>query len=455
MYAVLDIETTGGKFNEEGITEIAIYRFDGHEIVDQFISLVNPERPIQPFVVKLTGISNKMLRRAPRFWELAKRIIEITEGCTLIAHNAEFDYRMLRLEFDRLGYDFKRNTLCTVELSKKLIPDREKYSLGILCRSLGIPVSDRHRANGDALATVELFKVLLEKDVEKKILQSTVQINKTKRKTLEPKLLDILDGLPTITGVYYIHNQQGDIVYVGKSKNIKKRVNQHFINTSSRSKKMQQEVGAVTYEDTGSELIALLKESEEIKKLQPIYNRAQRRTLFSLGLFEFEDENGYRNLEIRKIKKGEEPYTSFASMNEAKSALFRFVEEHHLCQKLCGLYKSSGACFAYGIEECNGACVNAEAPDLYNMRIEELLRNLSYERERMLIIDKGRHTGEKSVVLIEEGVYKGYAYVGLNHQLENPSILRNLITPMNNNRDVKNIIQSFIRRNKIERIIKL
>ena len=163
MYAILDIETTGGKFNEEGMTEIAIHKFDGHQVVDQFISLVNPERDIQEFVVKLTGINNKMLRNAPKFYEVAKRIIEITEGCIIIAHNANFDYRILRIEFKRLGYDFKRNTLCTVALSKKLIPESPSHSLGKLCRFIGIPMSDRHRANGDALATIQLFKLLLEK----------------------------------------------------------------------------------------------------------------------------------------------------------------------------------------------------------------------------------------------------------------------------------------------------
>ena len=138
MYCILDIETTGGQFNEEGITEIAIYKFDGREVVDQFISLVNPEIPIQPFVVKLTGINNAMLRSAPKFFEVAKRIIEITSDCVIVAHNASFDYRILRTEFKRLGYDFQAKTLCTVELSKKLIPEQPSYSLGKLVRALGI-----------------------------------------------------------------------------------------------------------------------------------------------------------------------------------------------------------------------------------------------------------------------------------------------------------------------------
>ena len=170
-YAVLDIETTGGKYNEEGITEIAIYRFDGDKVVDQFASLVNPEIPIQPFVVKLTGISKDMLRTAPKFHEVAKRIIEITDGAILVAHNAHFDNRILTTEFDRLGYNFDKQTLCTVELAKQLMPDMPSYSLGKLVQSLGIPITNRHRAAGDALATVELFKLLLLKDAKKEIVQ--------------------------------------------------------------------------------------------------------------------------------------------------------------------------------------------------------------------------------------------------------------------------------------------
>jgi len=176
MYAILDIETTGGKYNEEGITEIAIYKFDGHTVIDQFISLVNPEKPIQPFVVNLTGINNKMLQNAPKFYEVAKRIVEITTDCIIVAHNASFDYRILRTEFERLGFDFERQSLCTVELSQKLIPDQKSYSLGKLVRSLGIAISDRHRATGDAQATVKLFKMLLAKDVEKNILKETVKL---------------------------------------------------------------------------------------------------------------------------------------------------------------------------------------------------------------------------------------------------------------------------------------
>ena len=171
MFSILDLETTGGKFNEEGITEIAIYKFDGINIVDQFISLLNPEISIQPYVKQLTGINNKMLLKAPKFYEVYKRVLEITDNTILVAHNASFDYRMLKIEFDRLGYNYKIPQLCTVNLSKKLIPAMDSYKLGNLVKSLGISISNRHRASGDALATVELFKILLVKDIDEEILK--------------------------------------------------------------------------------------------------------------------------------------------------------------------------------------------------------------------------------------------------------------------------------------------
>ena len=270
MYAILDIETTGGKYNEEGITEIAIHRFDGHSVVDKFISLVNPEKDIQPFVVNLTGINNKMLLTAPKFHEVAKRIIEITDNAVLVAHNAQFDYRILRTEFRRLGYNYERKTICTVDLSKILIPEAESHSLGKLVRSLGIPVSDRHRANGDALATLKLFKLLLTKDSDKTILKGVVR--EETMGELSPTQLDIVESLPSETGVYYMHNKDGDIIFLGKSRNIKKRVNQHFTKDGERPRKIQKATKKVTYEITGSELIAQLKEHEELRRNRPKYN---------------------------------------------------------------------------------------------------------------------------------------------------------------------------------------
>lgn len=453
MYAILDIETTGGKYNEEGITEIAIYRFDGHKIVDQFSSLVNPERPIQPFVVNLTGINSEMLRNAPKFYEVAKRIIEITDGCTLVAHNAKFDNRILTTEFDRLGYDFDLNTLCTVELSKKLIPDLPSYSLGKLVRTLGIPLSDRHRAQGDAKATVALFKLLLSKDTSKEIIQDLIK--KDPKRQLEPKLIDIIKTAPTTTGVYYMHRKNGKIIYIGKSKNIKKRLTQHFTNDNRKSKRIQLEVTAVTYEETGNDLIAQLKESEEIKQNKPIYNRALRKTLFSHQLSSFKDDLGYINLKIEKADGRKKAITTFTNSQQAKSALFKITEDHQLCQKLTGLYETKNSCFLHSIKECNGACIQKETPEQYNERVAKFLEKYSYENQHMLIIDKGREVDERSVILIENGQYKGFGFYNLNYQINNPEVLKSIINPMQNNRDAQHIIRNYLRKNKVLKTVKL
>ncbi len=451
MYAILDIETTGGQFNEEGITEIAIYKFDGREVVDQFISLVNPEKEIQPFVVKLTGINNAMLRSAPKFYEVAKRIIEITQDCILVAHNTSFDYRILRTEFTRLGYDFIRPTLCTVELSKKLIPGMESYSLGKLVRALGIPVTDRHRASGDAIATVKLFKLLLSKDVEKEILISSIKAEI--KSGLTPKLLDIVESLPNKTGIYYIHNEKGNLIYIGKSKNIKKRVNQHFTGKTNKCKKIQLEVFAVTYEETGSELIALLKESEEIKINKPIYNRAQRKSIFQWALYEVLNDEGYLSLQLQKADGRKKEITAFTSIQEGKNALFKITEKYNLCQKINGLYESKNSCFQYKIKECKGACIQKESPDEYNQRVEDFINEMAFDNNNMVIIDRGRKVDERSAVLIENGIYKGYCFYDLNYQINNIEILKNILIPMQNNRDTRSIIQSYLRKNKVMKVL--
>ncbi|MGB5171098.1 exonuclease domain-containing protein [Eudoraea sp.] len=368
MYAVLDIETTGGKYNEEGITEIAIHKFDGHKVVDKFISLVNPEKEIQPFVVNLTGINNKMLRTAPKFYEVAKRIVEITQDAVIVAHNAQFDYRILRTEFRRLGYQFERKTLCTVDLSKKLIPEAESHSLGKLVRSLGIPVSDRHRANGDALATLMLFKLLLTKDSDKKIIKNIVRAETLGE--LSARQLDLVESMPSEVGLYYMHNKEGDVIYLGKSSNLKKRLNRHFIQEGEKARKLQKETKTVTFEKTGSELVALLKENEELQRIRPKYNQG-----------------------ITKSKgKGPKPIQLNGSEAEMRS---------------------------------------------------------------FLIIDKGRELGEKSVVFIKNGNFKGLGYYNLNHQINNIHILESVITPMTNSTSSKTIIEGYLKHKKGLEVIEL
>lgn len=453
MYAIVDIETTGGKFNEEGITEIAIYRHDGHQIVDQFSSLVNPERPIQAFVASLTGINNNMLRQAPKFYEVAKRIVEITDNAVLVAHNAQFDYRILRTEFTRLGYEFERRTICTVELSKKLLPGHASYSLGKLTRALGIPTSDRHRAQGDAQATVKLFQLLLDRDHEKNIVEASIRLDP--KKQLEPNLLELIERAPSETGIYYLRNKEDKLIYIGKSKNIKKRLTQHFTGQDRKSKKLQLETVDVQVERTGNELVALLKESEEIKLHKPLYNRSLRRSIFRYQLSHFTDHQGYINLKIDPSDRRKNSITTFGTFAQAKSVLFKITEQYELCQKLNGLYQSKEACFSYGLNQCNGACIQKEAPETYNQRVQEFINKNIYQSSDLIIVDKGRYLEERSCILIENGAFKGIGYFDLNFQIQNPEVLKSIIRPMQDNRDAQHIIQSYLRRNKMLKIINL
>jgi DNA polymerase-3 subunit epsilon len=314
-------------------------------------------------------------------------------------------------------------------------------------------MADRHRASGDALATVKLFKMLLDKDLEKEIIKDFIKLKI--EKGIAPKLVDILNGLPTVTGVYYIHNENGTLIYIGKSKNIRKRVNQHFTGITNSAKKIQLEVFTVTYEETGSELVALLKESEEIKKNKPKYNRAQRKSIYQWALYPEMDEKGYLNLKLLKADGRKKEITSFTSLQEGKNSLFRITDKYHLCQKYTGLYQTKAACFQYKIKECDGACVGIISTLEYNARVTEFITNNRFESQNMVLVERGRNVNERSAVLIENGIYKGYTFFDLNYQITNIEILKNILIPMQNNRDTRNIIQGHIRKNKGFKIINL
>ncbi|WP_299150750.1 exonuclease domain-containing protein [uncultured Dokdonia sp.] len=453
MYAILDIETTGGKYNEEGITEIAIYKFDGQTVVDEFVTLVNPERPIQAFVVGLTGINNEMLRDAPKFHEVAKRIIEITDGCTIVAHNAQFDYRILSLEFDRLGYNFERTTLCTVELSQQLLPGHDSYSLGKLTKALGISMSNRHRADGDAIATVKLFELLLSKDPEQTVFKNATR--SFPKKHMDTKLKELIKSVPSETGVYFMHNVNETIIYIGKSKNMKKRLTQHFTNDNRKSKKIQDEVEHITFVQTGSELVALLKENEAIKQYKPKYNRALRRTKFKVQLTHFTDEQGYIHLKTERADGRKESITTYSNTMSAKSNMERIIASYDLCMNKTQFNSKTGSCFNYGIEKCNGACVEKESPESYNKRVQQFIDKHSYKNKSMIITERGRKSNERSFIYIENGTFKGTGFYDRTVDIKNLDFLASVIEPMTDNRDAKHIIQSYCRSRKRLKVIAL
>ena len=452
MYAIVDIETNGGSLRNAKITEIAIFLYDGSEIVDSFVSLINPESNIPPFITNLTGITNDMVAGAPKFYEVAKKVVELTEDAIFVAHSVSFDYSIVRSEFRSLGYDFVRQKLCTVQLSRKLLPLQSSYSLGNLCENLNIEINGRHRAGGDAEATVKLFEILLALDNKKVTFGNLSRDHHTFD---NPNVsAELIESLPEETGVYYFYNSEGELIYIGKSKNIRKRIISHLLNAKSpKAVSMRQDIADISFELTGSELVALLKESEEIKQKKPLYNRAQKRTYFQYGLFTDQQIDGYIRLELKKIKDGSLPLTTYASRKEGIDHLYYINDQYQLCLSLTGLNKRRGACFHHSLKKCNGACIGKESHEEYNERVLEALETFKYKNDNALIIDRGRKIDEKAVIQVRNGKYVGYGYTNLATTVGNNDQLMNCVESYQNNRDVQQIINNFLKNEKVERVI--
>jgi DNA polymerase-3 subunit epsilon len=455
MYAILDIETTGGSPASEKITEIAIFFHDGQKVVDEWSTLINPEKNIPFFITGLTGISNEMVAGAPRFCEVAKEIVERTENHTIVGHNVNFDYSFIKSEFKRLGYDYSRNTLCTVRLGRKLLPGHKSYSLGKLCKELGIEILDRHRAAGDALATVKLFEMLLEQQNGDGAFAMISEPAGRYKNLNEHLNVQDIENLPEACGTYYFFDDRQQLLYIGKSKNIRHRILSHLGNAKTRrALEMKKRIHSISYELTGSELIALLKESKEIKNQKPMYNRAQKRASFYWGLYTSRDDYGYITFRLQKISEtADDPVTCYNSKTEAREAITRMVEKNWLCQKLSGLYQTDGACFHYSIRQCNGACIQAEAVSVYNKRAEKLLDGLKLDRGNLLIIDQGRSPDERSLVRIEKGMYMGYGYISVNESYLSIEQMLESINPELDNRDIRQILKNWLKNNKVEKML--
>ena len=452
MYAIIDIETTGGSYRLERITEIAVFIHDGTRIIDEYSSLINPERNIPYFITSLTGITNEMVEDAPKFYEVAKKIVEMTEGKVFVAHNARFDYSFIRQEFNMLGYNYKRPLLDTVALSRKLLPGHSSYSLGNLCNDLGIEINGRHRASGDAMATVRLLELLLERD---KTLKSGSLIKNRKASKLHPAFdVSRIDDIPEEPGVYYFHNEEGEIIYVGKSRNLFQRVNTHLSNnTSARAMEMRSMTAGISWEPTGSELIALLLESTEIKKRKPLFNRAQRRTGYSWGIYSYTDDNGYIRFDCRNVSDKAVPLALFNSRDNARGKLVQIISKYNLCQKLCGMYDTDGPCFHHQVSLCRGACRGEEAPSEYNQRALMALDEFIFRERNFFIIDRGRESEERSAIKIVNGKYTGYGYFNINDVGFGLTALHDCIREAADNRDIQVIIKSYLRNHTVDRII--
>ncbi|MDF2438790.1 MAG: polymerase epsilon subunit [Bacteroidota bacterium] len=445
MFAIVDIETCGGKFiyPKGRIIEIAIIIHDGLTVVDKFSSLINPECFIAPFYTKISGITNEMVADAPKFYEVAKKIMEMTEGRVFVAHNASFDYNFIKEEFASLGAKFKRETLCTVKLSRKLMPGRLSYSLGNLCAGLNIHIENRHRAEGDALATAELLDLLL------RLKSQHPQYKNMGAAEIMVRRIDkikqyVLNKIPEECGVYYFLDKEGNIIYIGKSVNMYNRAISHFNSDDKKGKKMLNDLYNVDFVKTGSELIALLLESEEIKKHKPVYNRVRKSEEFTHAIDWFRDKDNIINFKIVTPEEAENTLLTFTTYSTARERLESWIDEHELCLRFCGLMEEGSVCFNHQIKKCNGICGGEEEVELYNKRANKILERYVFEHSNFVLLDKGRTAEERSVVLVENGKYSGYGYFDASDPVTSPADVKEMVKRSYGHPDSNDLIKSWL-----------
>lgn len=455
MYAIIDIETTGGSATRSRITEIAIYLHDGEKVVDEYQTLINPCTEIPYNIIKLTGITNEMVSDAPLFFDVAAKIDEFTKDCVFVAHNVNFDYGFVKAEFERIGISFRRKKLCTVRLSRKLLPGKYSYSLGKLCASENIVLSDRHRAAGDAKATAILFGRLLKLDKEGHIEKS---LNPLSLEALLPPNMPKSDfiSLPNKPGIYYFMNEKKEIVYIGKAKDIKKRIHSHFSGNSNTKSKYYfvKNIYGIDYQVISDSILVDLIEATEIKKHWPRYNRSMKRITLNYGLFKYTDRNGYERFNLGRVGKHDKPLKSFKSQRELKEFLRDMIEAYDLCPRLGGLQPIGfGKCNYIEDLNCRGACTQSESTAIYNLRVQQAIEE-TIERNSTYVLKENSKDGEnQAIILVEKGRYKGYGKVPISADLENIEFLKSKIHSAYDDQDLSIIVNSTLKKSKEEDVI--
>lgn len=442
-YAIVDIETTGGHAAGHGITEIAICIHDGAGICHRYETLVNPQAHIPLHISALTGISNEMVADAPTFAEIAATVYQLLEGRIFVAHNVNFDYSFIKHHLAFCGYSWNAPKLCTVRLSRKVLPGFASYSLGKLCQQLNISITNRHRAGGDATATGILFSLLLEKGPD--AIQAMLK-KASKEQALPPNLpKENFERLPQTPGVYYFKDQKGKVVYVGKAKNIKKRVSAHFSgqNPNPQRQNFMRSIYDIDFVSCGTELIAFLLEAVEIKRLWPENNRALKRFEPKYGLYSYEDQKGYIRLAIDKHQRFQQAICSFGNVIEAYNLVNRLIQEHRLCPKLNGIQKVQGACLNHINGGCLGACIGEENKDNYNERMYTALDNLAKMLPSFIILDKGRTEDEQSCIWVEKGKLFGIGYIAYESDINHPEEIKDTLTRYPSNDYMMHLIMSY------------
>ncbi|RYY99989.1 MAG: DNA polymerase III subunit epsilon [Chitinophagaceae bacterium] len=446
-YAIVDIETTGGYAAANGITEISIHVYDGESVIEKYESLVNPGMAIPRYIQGFTGINDAMVKDAPFFEEIAAEVFAMLEGRVFVAHNVNFDFSFVKSQLAHCGFTLTGKKLCTVRLARQLFPGYPSYSLGNLCHSLGIDIENRHRAGGDAAATVILFQKLLAADAKGAI---TASLKKTsKEQTLPPHVpKDDFAQLPSCPGVYYFHDNKGKVVYVGKAKNIKSRVNSHFSNNSDSRQKQNflRSAYRITFQSTATELMAAILESTEIRRLWPAFNQAQKKAEELFGIFMYEDRAGYLRLAIEKKRRNNHPVYTFHYKVEGHGLLRRLMKEYQLCPKLCFMQTDNDACQGIAEDHCHGACERKEEPAPYNARVQEALSALS-RKPSYVLLDHGMNEDERSCILVLKGAFYGMGYLPHDVPAGDAEALQDYLQPYKENITIQSLLSSYIAQN--------
>jgi len=439
MYAIVDIETTGGHASANGITEIAVYIHDGKKVVKHFETLINPLQKIPAYITALTGIDNYMVADAPLFEDIAATLYQLLNDTIFVAHNVNFDYSFIKYHLKASGYELAEKKLCTVRLSRKTFPGLPSYSLGNLCRSLSLPIDNRHRAGGDANATVKLLEYCMANGGDEHIAQMLKKSSAEQWLPLHLTKADILK-LPAGPGVYYFHDAKDKIVYVGKAINIKKRVSSHFTHNDPDRKRQNflRIICKISCKECATELEAIILESTEIKRLWPKYNYSQKQPAQKFALYMFEDGRGYQRLAIDKKKKNVPSLYCFNLLHEGVVMLKKMAEEFELHEKLCFIDKTPFSELDY---------ISLESPLTYNQKIKNAVEALEEKLPTFAVMDDGIKEEEKLCLLIERGSFWGMGYMPSNIVITSTAELKTYLNPYADNDTIRNSIYSFIEKN--------
>lgn len=431
-FAVVDIETTGGFPSQHGITEIAIVLHNGTEIEGSYETLVNPHQPIPPFVIGMTGITNAMVAAAPSFHEVAPQIYNLLKNRIFVAHNVNFDFSFVKHHLQEAGFDLQTPKLCTIRLSRKVFPGFPKYGLGHLCRQLNIEIENRHRAGGDARATAKVLDLVLQNNGERLVKE---MLQKDNREQLMPPNLPshFIQSLPSEPGVYYFHNKQGKVIYVGKAKNIKKRVVSHFtgLDISKKRQDFLREIYAISHTLCPTEFIASLFESIEIKRLWPAFNKSQKKFEQLWAIYQFTDNRGYIRLAIDKKHKNAQPVMAFSLLADAHRELWKLVRTFELHPALCFLDKTIPN------EWPNIALHNDQVNKALQFVAEEKASYIIHERQTAILVEKGQFVGMGSIdhITLEEPNQPAYF-----------AAVKEAVTPYAENEVIKSMLRKYLER---------